>query len=120
MAKKRSFAEKAAKAQRKQAFSLVKYVRASVSEKTGHYRFQETMLKVPTGMTLDQFLAQGGKAKAEQDERAETEQAHEPKPEADLKEEEKAEEKVEAESKTKEASSDGGEKETQESHENRE
>ncbi|MFQ6616889.1 MAG: hypothetical protein ACE5HZ_09040, partial [Fidelibacterota bacterium] len=63
MAKKRSFADKAARAQQKPAFSNVKYVKATLSQKTGHYRFQETMLKVPTGMSLDAYLAEMDKGK---------------------------------------------------------
>lgn len=72
MVKKRSFAEKAMKVRQKQAFSMVKYVKATVSEKTGHTRFQETMVKVPTGMTLDAYLKQEkeGKGKKAEIEKA--------------------------------------------------
>ena len=56
MAKGKSFAEKASKAKKKVHHTMVKYVRSVVSEKTGHYRFQETMLKIPEGMDIDGYL----------------------------------------------------------------
>ncbi|MFQ6608488.1 MAG: DUF4295 family protein [Fidelibacterota bacterium] len=59
MAKKQSFAEKAKKGQQKGPnYSMVKYVKSVKSEKTGQYRFQETMLKIPEGMTITSYLQQ--------------------------------------------------------------
>ena len=57
MAKGTSFAEKAKRGKKKEKeFTVVKYVKSVVSEKSGHYRFQESMLKVPSGMSLDAYL----------------------------------------------------------------
>ena len=57
MAKGTSFAEKAKRGIKKEKeFKVVKYVKSIVSEKSGHYRFQESMLKVPSGMSLDAYL----------------------------------------------------------------
>ncbi len=60
MAKKiRSFADKARKGQQKGPnYTMAKYVKSVVSEKTGQYRFQETMLKIPEGMNIDSYLKQ--------------------------------------------------------------
>jgi len=59
MAKEKSFAEKVKKSGKKgKQFSVIKYVKSVVSEKTGQYRFQESMLKVPVGMSLDTYLKQ--------------------------------------------------------------
>ena len=75
MAKERSFADKIRKSgkQAKQ-FNAVKYVKSVISEKTGHYRFQETMLKVPSDMSLDAYLK-----KSEEDPVAGAEPEGEPK-----------------------------------------
>ena len=57
MAKGTSFLDKVKKgAEKEKQFSMVKYVKSVVSEKTGQYRFQEIMLKIPTGMKLDGYL----------------------------------------------------------------
>ena len=57
MAKGTSFAEKAKRGKKKEKeFTVVKYVKSIVSEKSGHYRFQESMLKVPSGMSLDAYF----------------------------------------------------------------
>ena len=60
MAKKpQSFAEKAARgAKKEKQFKMVKYIKSVISEKTGNYRFQESMLKIPPGMSLDAYLKQ--------------------------------------------------------------
>lgn len=59
MAKGKSFIEKVRKsAKREKQFSMIKYVKSIVSEKTGQYRFQESMMKVPVGMSLDAYLKQ--------------------------------------------------------------
>jgi len=60
MAKKiKSFADKARKGQQKGPnYTMAKYVKSVVSEKTGQYRFQETMLKIPDGMNIDSYLKQ--------------------------------------------------------------
>ena len=59
MAKGTSFAEKAKRGLKKdKQFSIVKFVKSVVSEKTGQIRFQESLLKVPTGMSLDAYLKQ--------------------------------------------------------------
>lgn len=60
MAKKpQSFAEKAARgAKKEKQFKMVKYIKSVKSEKTGNYRFQESMLKIPPGMSLDAYLKQ--------------------------------------------------------------
>ena len=57
MAKGTSFAEKAKRGKKKEKeFTVVKYVKSIVSEKSGHYRFQESMLKVPSDKSLDAYL----------------------------------------------------------------
>ena len=57
MAKGTSFAEKAKRGKKKEKeFTVVKYVKSIVSEKSGHYRFQESMLKVPSDKSLDVYL----------------------------------------------------------------
>ena len=57
MAKGTSFAEKAKRgAKKEKEFTVVKLVKSVVSEKTGHYRFQESMLKVPAGKSVDAYL----------------------------------------------------------------
>lgn len=57
MAKGTSFAEKAQRGKKKdKEFTVVKYVKSIVSEKSGHYRFQESMLKVPSDKNLDVYL----------------------------------------------------------------
>ena len=57
MAKGTSFAEKAKRGiKREEEFTVVKYVKSIVSEKSGHYRFQESMLKVPSDKSLDAYL----------------------------------------------------------------
>lgn len=71
MAKEKSFADKVKKTKEKQ-FSTVKYVESVISEKTGHYRFQERMLKVPVGMKLDDYLKQFQKKEAEAEDAEET------------------------------------------------
>ncbi|MAG21414.1 MAG: hypothetical protein QF613_03975 [Candidatus Marinimicrobia bacterium] len=59
MAKGTSFAEKAKRGLKKEKqFRVVKYVKSVVSEKTGQTRFQESLLKVPAGMSLDAYLKQ--------------------------------------------------------------
>ncbi|MEE9166153.1 MAG: hypothetical protein V3U24_01615 [Candidatus Neomarinimicrobiota bacterium] len=59
MAKGKSFADKIKQsgAEVKQ-FSIVKYVKSVVSEKTGQYRFQEKMLRVPVGTDVETFINQ--------------------------------------------------------------
>jgi len=57
MAKEKSFMDKIKKGAKKDThFSMVRYVDSVVSEKTGQYRFQESMLKIPEGMSLDNYL----------------------------------------------------------------
>ncbi len=57
MAKKQiSFAEKAAKKQGKQDWKFVKYVKSVISEKTGHWRFKENMIRLEGGENLDAAL----------------------------------------------------------------
>lgn len=60
MAKKpQSFAEKAARGTKKEKqFKMVKYIKSVRSEKTGNYRFQESMLKIPPGMSFGAYLKQ--------------------------------------------------------------
>ena len=58
MAKGTSFAEKAQRGAKKneKKFTVVKYVKSVVAEKTGAIRFQESMLKVPEDKNLDSYL----------------------------------------------------------------
>ncbi|MBL7047303.1 MAG: hypothetical protein ISR95_06730 [Candidatus Marinimicrobia bacterium] len=58
MAKGRSFFDKTFKKKAQQDYTMVKYVKSVVSEKTGQVRFQESMLRLPKGMTMDSFLKQ--------------------------------------------------------------
>ena len=57
MAKGTSFAEKAQRgAKKEKKFTVVKYVKSVVAEKSGAIRFQESMLKVPEDKNLDSYL----------------------------------------------------------------
>ena len=56
MAKKQSFAEKAAKKKKKDLSTYVKYIKSVKSEKTGHWRFNEQMIQVKEGENLDGAL----------------------------------------------------------------
>jgi len=58
MAKGTSFAEKAQRGAKKndKKFTVVKYVKSVVAEKSGAIRFQESMLKVPEDKNLDSYL----------------------------------------------------------------
>ena len=58
MAKGTSFAEKAQRGSKKndKKFTVVKYVKSVVAEKSGAIRFQESMLKVPEDKNLDSYL----------------------------------------------------------------
>jgi len=56
MAKKQSFAEKAAKKKKKDLSTYVKYIKSVKSEKTGYWRFNEQMIEVKTGENLDGAL----------------------------------------------------------------
>ena len=57
MAKGTSFAEKAERSKKQdKEFTVVKYVKSIISEKSKHYRFQESMLKVPSDKNLDVYL----------------------------------------------------------------
>ena len=56
MAKKQSFAEKAAKNKKKDLSTYVKYIKSVKSEKTGHWRFNEQMIQVKEGENLDGAL----------------------------------------------------------------
>ena len=49
MAKHQSFAEKASKKKKKNLSTYIKYIRSVRSEKTGHWRFNEQMIKVNEG-----------------------------------------------------------------------
>lgn len=58
----KSFADKVRKsAEKERKYSVTKYVKSVVSEKTGQYRFQETILKVPAGMSLADYLKDMGR-----------------------------------------------------------
>ncbi len=68
MAKKLSFADKAKRGQKKGPnFSMVKYVKSVLSEKTGRFRFKESMLKIPDGMNIDGYLKQQDEPEVELD-----------------------------------------------------
>ena len=56
MAKKQSFAEKAAKKKKKDLSTYVKYIKSVKSEKTGYWRFNEQMIQVKEGENLDGAL----------------------------------------------------------------
>lgn len=58
MAKEKGFAEKAAKAAKKHApdFVMARVISTVPSGKAGHFRFQERMVRVPAGQTLDAVL----------------------------------------------------------------
>ena len=57
MAKGTSFAEKAQRgAKKEKKFTVVKYVKSVVAEKSGAIRFQESMLMVPEDKNLDSYL----------------------------------------------------------------
>ncbi len=57
MAKGTSFAEKAKKgAKKEKKFTVVKYIKSVVAEKSGAIRFQESLLKIPEDKNLDSYL----------------------------------------------------------------
>ena len=56
MAKHQSFAEKASKKKKKNQSTYIKYIRSVRSEKTGHWRYNEQMIKVNEGENLDGAL----------------------------------------------------------------
>ena len=55
MAKKQSFADKASK-KGKSLGTFVKYVKSVLSEKTGHWRFNEQIVNIKEGENLDSAL----------------------------------------------------------------
>ena len=56
MAKQLSFAEKVAKKKKKNPSTYIKYIKSVQSEKTGYWRFNEQMIQVKEGETLDGAL----------------------------------------------------------------
>ena len=56
MAKQQSFAEKAAKKNKKDLSTYVKYIKSVKSDKTGYWRFNEQMIEVKEGENLDGAL----------------------------------------------------------------
>ena len=92
MAKGTSFAEKSKRGDKKDKdFTVVKYVKSVESEKTGGTRFQESILKVPAGKSLDAYLKElEAEPVVEEESQAETEEAA--TEEEATAEEEKAEE----------------------------
>ena len=77
MAKGTSFAEKSKRGDKKDKdFTVVKYVKSVESEKTGGTRFQESILKVPAGKSLDAYLKElEAEPVVEEESQAETEEA---------------------------------------------
>lgn len=97
MAKKvGGFAQKSAKAREKRDYSLVKYIKSVISEKTGAWRFQEQILQVKDGEDIKAALKKADIAAHPAPEQIPVIQPDEPKPEA--VEEVAAEDKAEASS----------------------
>ena len=56
MAKQQSFADKASKKKGKSLGTFVKYIKSILSEKTGHWRFNEQIVNIKDGENLDSAL----------------------------------------------------------------
>ena len=56
MAKQQSFADKASKKKGKSLGTFVKYIKSVLSEKTGHWRFNEQIVNIKDGENLDSAL----------------------------------------------------------------
>lgn len=56
MVKMQTFGDKAARGQSKKDWKYVKYVESVLSDKTGKYRFNEKMIRLEGGETLDAAL----------------------------------------------------------------
>jgi len=67
MAKKQSFGDKTSKSQGKGDWKYVKFVKSVQSEKTNQYRFNEQMIRLEGGETLDSALKRMNELKTAQD-----------------------------------------------------